>query len=296
MSHEESATTPETAPGGPDADRVLALERACEHGLREHLPGLEIVDRRLELMSGEDGTRRVDLLGVDGSGRAVLIVFSDGASDDNLLVALESVAFARHHADLLARHVQSLRGDAPVALRRPPLSVLVAESFAPRLLDKLALLPARELALYEVIEVKSGSRSSVGFRPVESARAPSRSARTTEQFIAALPPEMRACAEILVRRLPRLDERLTCTSSEDSLVWRVDERDLCRLDRVPEGLVASDATAPEPIPMRDPRDVGELLDRVIRASRGLPEKPAIGLERAHTQLLTPDEIAAFRDP
>lgn len=292
----------ETSAGTFSASRLAALERACELGLREHLPGLEIVDRHLELYPPDhvDGAaRHVDLLAVDASGRVILITFTDGSSDETLLVACESVAFARIHADVLARHVGSLRAGADAAARRrPPLSVLVAESFAPRLLDKLALVPARELSLFEVLEVKSGGGASVGFQPVQSSRAgagASPGVWTPEQFVAVLPAAERAYAESLLRRLPRLDDGLTCVGSEESLLWRSKDRDLCRLDRGPEGLLAWAGTESEPIRLLGMADVEELLDRVIRGHLGAPEERPAGPERSSVALLTPDEIAAFRD-
>jgi hypothetical protein len=142
-----------------------------------------------------------------------------------------------------------------------------------------------------VTELKGADRSSVGFRPLGSAG----STASTEQFLAALPPAERTCVESLVRRLARIDERFVCTPSEESLVWRAGERDVCRLDRTDRGLVAWDATGNEPTPLRGPADVGELLERVIRGSRAPGETPAPELERGPVQLLTAEELAAFRD-
>ncbi len=288
MNGANSMSSEETPVAGSDS-RAAAIERACELGLRSHFPGLEIVDRRLEIAAEGDSGRRIDLLAVDGTGRAILISFIDGASDEGLLAALDSVAFARQYREPLEQHLRSVRADVGGVRARAPLSILVAESFAPRVIERLALVPPRELALFEVIELKGAGHSTVSFRPVGSARSPV----DAEQFLAALPPGERACAELLARRLPRIDERFLCTPSEDSLVWRAGDRDVCRLDRAADGLVAWDATSNEPIPLRAVADVASLLERVIRATRAPAEKPE---PRAPVQLLTPEELAAFRDP
>lgn len=277
-------------PESSDVERLVALERACELGLREHLPGLEIVDRHLEL----GGARPVDLLGVDGAGRPILIVFSDGVSGDAALSALEAVAFARNHAELIARHAGSLRKGAAAASARVPLAVLIAEAFSPRLVEQLAVVSARELALFEVTMLKGESRSSVGFRAVASRPSLASLERTLEQFLAALPPEERSLADLLARRLARLDERIELSCGEDSILWRLGEREVCRLDRAAAGWLAWVDADSFPIQARS--DFTPLLDRVVRGSFEIDDGPPAKFATDQAQLLTPDEIAAFREP
>ena len=88
-----------------DQNEIEELQRDLERGLAESVPGLEVLDRELQL--GEKSC--ADLAGIDASGRLVFVMLVDGDGDASALAVLDALAYARENGALLARHWKSAR-------------------------------------------------------------------------------------------------------------------------------------------------------------------------------------------
>lgn len=284
---------------GPDGGRPDRREVAPALARAPH--GIEVLDHGLALSK----TTRVDLVGVDGAGRLVLVLLVAGAAAD-AHAALEALAFVRRRGQQLAEHL-----GRPLARASETARVMLIAGAATRALcDLVAPLAVAGIELCEVCELEShrGTRTFVGpvsgratsvaaaaGRPGDQARdeagdEPGRSAR--DELL-----------EDLVRRIERIDERIEVERSAKTLRWRLDGRELCSLSfggALPGGRVGGDE---QRIELDDGAVAEAFLERVMERFLELAEEPPAGEPYAGArrtlgtgQLLTPEEIEAFREP
>ena len=289
-------------PGDPNGS-TQSIYRAVERGLGEVVPGLEILDRDLEL--AEDLT--VQLVGRDARGHLVLVLVVEGDADGLTVVALEALRQARAQRSLLSRHLGDprLRGDLPERV------YLISDSFDDLVVGRLTPLLGDAIELFEVRTVRSArGENAYLVRIHSSAEGPAAAeSESTSVFLAALPEEVRDVARIVVRRLSRVDDELDRSSTRQQVLWRSGEAVLARLgweDGLLRGSVPSRGSA---FPLRSERDVDPFVEEVVssyvenlRASphtdlqppleEGRPPLAALAVEQA---VLTSDELDAFRD-
>ncbi len=276
-----------------------ALLSILETDLLRLVPGLGVVDRglvltRAHVRGSED--RRADLVLLDESGRALIVLVVDGRGDDTVLAAIDALAFARASGDALARPTR------PLAPREISARVaLVAETFSARALEGLAILPESELMLLETRKMASETGSRTRLVRLELMPARSQSpAVSRETFLATLPEFLRGTAELLLRRLARVDAEIEFSFAEGAVEIRCGERELCVLE-VHDGSLRGEIPALDrEIQIRGMDDADLLLDEVLREH--LLDLEAIPLVRApksprpsEAPLLSPEEIAAFRE-
>jgi hypothetical protein len=306
----------------PSAD----LEAELLDALREHFPGLEVVDRALELGPSADGrTARADLAALDACGRVVLVAFVDGG-EETVIDALDAMALVRANRRAIAQHMRSL-GDTssrplvrdpssrPVVCDRssrsgsratsdlPPLYAIIAEAFAPRTVRALSAAAPRELLLFEVRELASRRGTLVTLEPAGDAAVSS--------GLGHAPPASAALVATAAALIDRIDTELERRDAHDSVVWRAGRRSLCSIawsgeklfGVVDDGNCASDLCREADIPV--------FLDRVLAAhladlshldgagASDVAGRDAADIDRPRGRnsevLLTPEELAAFRD-
>jgi hypothetical protein len=276
-----------------------ALLGILETDLLRLVPGLGVVDRGLVLtrahVRGSEG-RRADLVLLDESGRALIVLVVDGRGDDTVLAAIDALAFARQNGDALARPTR------PLAPREISTRVaLVAETFSARVLEGLSILPERELMLLETRKLASetGSRTRLVRVEAVSERGPD-PAVNRETFLATIPEFLRATADLLLRRLARIDAEIEFTFAEGAVDIRCGERELCVLE-VHDGSLRGEIPALDrTLPIRGMDDADLLLDEVLREHlhdlESIPlVRPARSPRPSEEPLLSPEEIAAFRE-
>jgi hypothetical protein len=269
-----------TGPDGPERAALLGL---IEEDLPRLLPDLRVVDRGLALSRG-----RAELLLQDRGGRAWILVVADGRGDETLLAAVDALAFARANGEALCDPAGS-RDPRDLAAR----VLLVAEAFSERALEALALLPERELHLVAVrrLESQSGERARLVRLEPASAR-PAASGRAG--FLAAVPDALRPVAELLLRRLARLDAEVELSFAPQTAWIHLGPRELGSLDVHEATLIATLPSLDRRSAIRGQDDADVFLDHVVSEHlRSLDEGE--GLARAAREpLLTPEELAAFR--
>lgn len=280
----------------PRARAPALLADACERDLGRRFPGFALLDRELALTAdeGEPDARRADWVGVDATGRAMLVLFVDGHAEETILLALDALAFARARGSELAAHLTARAHASGRAIdaARVPLTVLVAESFDPRVVRALSPLPESSVALFEagVVRTQAGTQTTLRI-----AGAPATFEPDPAERIASWPIEMRARAELLTRRLGRLGSDVRCVATADALCWMIEEEPLVWV-RNAEGMLVGGLSAHADARALDPESARErFLDDVVRAyvQRDADSQAAGGMPEG--DLLTPEEIAAFRD-
>lgn len=290
--------------GGPQElrgrEERTALLAAFESDLPRLLPEVRVVDRALDLSRGPvrgTASRRADLLALDAAGRPVIVLLVDGRGDDTVLAAVNAVAFARHSSDALAQP----RREEP----RPAIAgrvALVAESYSSRTLEGLGLLPEDELLLFEARRVESASGSQIRLarvRPSSPAREegppPAR-----EDFLARVAEARRGTADVLLKRLARVDAGIEGSFEEGQASFACEGREICRLDVEEGALQGSIPALKRRLPIHGPDDVDAFLDEVLREhilllGEGWGTPPPAAARPAEEPILTAEEIAAFRD-
>jgi hypothetical protein len=324
MSAEIETPSPSPAP------RLAEVESALADGLSDHLPGLAIVDRALAMPTGEGrAALRADLVAIDAFDRLVLISLVDGRADATAIDALEALSILRESRPLLAQHLRSPR----VRSAGPLLLVLVAERFGERITRGLASVSSRELRLLEMREISSASGSRLYFAPIEPARdahgahglhadggrRPTAEPGSTgpveapihARFLESVPELVRPAAELCMARIDRIDSELDRRPGVDLVSWRYRDRRLCSLVWTGERLFGQIEDEGGSVPLSRSSEIDPFVDRVVsahlcrledgdsgarieeRSSAEKREEP--GSELAEGVLLTPEEIAAFRD-
>lgn len=280
----------------PRARAPALLADACERDFGQYCPGFALLDRDLALTADESApnARRVDWIGVDATGRAVLVLFVDGHAEETILLALDAISFARASGTELAQHLtaRAHASGRAVDRARVPLTVLVAESFDPRVLRALSPLSASAVALLEIGVVRTQAGTYTTLRVAGSAPAPND--LDPAGLIGSWPAEMREGVERLARRLGRLGSDVRCVTTSDALCWMIDEEPLVWV-RNAEGMLVGGLSAradARALALESERE--RFLDDVVRAYvRRDAESEAAAMPAG--DLLTPEEIAAFRD-
>ena len=286
--------------GSPAPGWLAGFREGPLAALREAVPGLEIVDRDLDVGEG----RRADLVGIDGDGRAVAVLYTDGHDPDAVLVALDAFAWLARHRGLLADHLESARLDPGLE----PLVVLVAERYDERLLERLAGLSRSAVRCLElrVVTSRRGERTYLVPARLPFGGGDVEDPDGRRALLRALAPESAALAEALMRRLDRVDDELERVPDGQGVVWALAHERLCGLHASRGALIGSIGRRPA-APIRSAADAEDFLERVMGAyARHLGAPEAAGGDRTGegegepfdptAPILTPEEIAAVQDP
>ncbi len=287
---------------------LLSLEGTLER----NFPGLEILDRDLELSE----RFRADLVAVERSGRLVLVLLVEAEGDEPVLAALEALSFAEHNAAVLAAHFEEPR----LRVDQPPRVLLVAQSFSPSLVARLKPLFGSAVELFEVRCVKSARGENVFLATVggESQVLAAAGTATEEAFLSRLGPDLESIARHAIDRMARVDEDLLLAVSGTRLTWSFRGAGLARLELVGDRVHGSVAPDHEPRALRSLAQVDffveEVLGRYVSSlgmdsgplelpgmspelTKNLPELPetSASLDLGEADILTAEELRAFQD-
>ena len=293
---EEGAERPQGRPAASGERDPLA---ALLEGLDELVPGLELIDRDLEL---EDGLR-ADLAAADPAGRLWLVRVAGEDTDRAALEALDLCARLARELELLVRHL------GPERLRpgRPPRLVIVSPSCDARLAARLAPLAACGVEVIGLRTVKSANGERAYLVRLEASGRPVASEVGVSAFLRALPARHEALVNELLERMQRLDEELSASADASAIVWRLGGEVLARVEHSGERLQASVAPRHEPVTLDGApaleRFIELALARLVRvlglARAPVPTeagpRPVRAVARADEPLLTDEEIQAFRE-
>ena len=290
---EPSARSARGRGGAPEEG--LGVAQALASGLADVLLGFEVIDRDLAFDEGG----RADLVGVDGSGRPVLVLVGGEDSDRIALEVLDTLSYARRHAVLLARHLRSprLRPGAEARL------LLVQPSPDPRLVDRLLPLLGRGVEIFGVRTLSSAGGERSYLVPLEPPRPSGGLGRPQSggAFLEDLSGMQRELCRTLVQRMRRLDDELEVEGGPSGILWSVQGETLAQVERGEGGLRGGVAPDFEPRRLVAERDVDRFVEsamtRLVQllGDDGAGPEPG-GLEAFEgEELLTADEIAAFRD-
>lgn len=262
--------------------------------LPEVLPGFELLDRDLEL----EGEGLARFVGIDASGRLVLVLEAGGEGEEPILTALDALAWARRSLPGIARHLRCERMRTDLA----PRAVLIADSFSRRLTERLVPLAGRGIDLYELRTLKSRTGSTRWLVPTPSSEAQpeDREPASVDAFLDALPSELRECARLVVAKMRRLDDELDCHATRSSVAWRFRGGTLTRLELADRSLFLAVAPRFEPRALASSaeveRGIEEVLTRYVdelQGGRGSGGLPSVVLPMP-APVLTREEVAAFR--
>ena len=287
---------------------LLSLEGTLER----NFPGLEILDRDLELSD----RFRADLVAIEKSGRLVFVLLVEGEGDEPVLAALEALAFAEHNAPVLAAHFEEprLRAD------QPPRVLLVAQSFPPALIGKLRPLFDSAVELFEVRCVKSARGENVFLATVggESQVLAAAGAATEAAFLSRLAPDLESIARHALERMARVDEDLLLGVSGSRMTWSFRGAGLARLELVGDRLHGSVAPEHEPRALRSLAQVDFFVEEVLgryvsclgmdpdvlelpgnrqETALNLPELPTSegSIDLTDADILSAEELRAFQE-
>jgi hypothetical protein len=272
------------------------------------LPGFEIVDRELELASEDGGDPvRADWVAIDATRRLVLVRLVDGRTDEAVLAALECAGALRASRGLIARHL----GARELSPNGRALVVLVSEAFSARALRRLSVLSPLDVRVFEARDISSAAGAHTALVPIDPEHPGAVLAeQSTAEFLAHVPDARRGAAELCLARIDRLESDLECCAALDAIAWRHRGRALCSLACVAGELEGAVGARGETSAIRSGRDVEVFVERVLGehlrlldAQFGGPDDAPQALETAENAalplapgvLLTPEEIAAFRD-
>jgi len=272
---------------------------ALLEGLDELVPGLELIDRDLEL----EGGVRADLAAADPAGRLWLVRVAVEDVDQAALEALDLCARLTGELELLVRHL------GPERLRpgRPPRLVIVSPNCDARLAARLAPLAACGVEVIGLRSVKSANGERAYLVRLEASGRPVASEVGVSAFLAALPARHEALVNVLIERMQRLDEELSASADASAIVWRLGGEVLARVERSGERLQASVAPRHEPSALDgEPaleRFVEQALGRLVRvlgltrAPEAVEPGPRAVRPAVHGDepLLSAEELQAFRE-
>lgn len=284
------STQPEL-PGGTEGIDLEAI-------LRKALPGLTVLDRKLEL----DGPLNADLVAIDASGRLVLVLLPGAseaqdtlAGERTVLGVLDALVWARRHRDLLARHLQGSQLNEDLQ----PRLVVVAERFSERVASRLSALDPDDVMLLEVRSLRTEAGASTYLvDPAPNAAVAGHPASST--FLETLDEDLRAQAELLLKRLGRMDSGVHVVCTVESLKWIFREHPLCGLTEVGGHLEGSLPDASDPLPLREPGSLEAFVDLAMARFVELTESEDAALQQVELipaeprPLLSASELDAFK--
>ncbi|MBL8863498.1 MAG: hypothetical protein JNK02_16025 [Planctomycetes bacterium] len=221
------------------------------------LGGFEVLeeDLRLEPAPGlgrEDGAPRVArLAGVDGEGRALLVLAEDG--EEAVLAAVDALAWCDAQGELLVRRFGA---DAALA----PGVVLIVSEPEPLLLAALAALRAEDLRVFTARRVR-GARGDFS-ELVEVSRAAAGTRAQPAAWDADLPEAARGFAAWIRAGMARIDEGLEPSTGPRGTIWRHGRGRLVALRASARGLEAD--IEGRRMPIADAEDVERLLALALR--------------------------------
>jgi len=287
--------------------------RAIERALAAAPHGIEVLDHGLSVSTTEV---RIDLVGVDSQGRLVLVLFVAGDAEDALF-ALRVVALVRRHGGQLAEHIGRALEDPGLRAR----VVLVAGRATRELSELVEPLAAGGVELFETCTVESrrGMRTFLVSPPAMAGAGLARLADTRPEDLgpgaleSAAPgrgdapsgSEPSSVVAELGRRIERIDDRIEGERTATALCWRLNGQELCYvaldgevplgyLESGDDGCLLGDTAAAEGF-------LANVLERYLAFAEGPPagggrRAGGVGGALGGAQLLTPEEIEAFREP
>ena len=278
------------------------VARAVEVHLEGLLPGWMVIDRQLEIGDGPTA----DLVCTDGKGRLALVVLVEGGAQETVLSALETLSFLRRHAGVLARHI-GMRLDE----NSTPRLVLLAEHFAPKATARLVpLLESEEdsLSLFELRTLKTERGEALWFSPVSpGADEAGLRVLTFESFVERLSDTDQGIARTLAADLMRADPAVRTEVRRSQVTWRLGDVELCTLSNKTGELVLQ-VPGHEGRPLEESFDRSIVLEPVLERLLEEVQGEAEPIEDEEDddlgplvlgnpeQLLTPEELEAFREP
>jgi hypothetical protein len=273
-------------------------------GLDEIVPGISVLDSELAF----EGGARADLAAVDPSGRLHLVLVAGEDADRAALEALDALGVLRTQLELFVRHF----GEGRINPERSPRVLVVSPGTDTRLAERLAPLADAGVSVLGLRTMRSRAGERSYLVKLDTGGRTAAASTGTAAFLRGLPSRLEALGNALVERMQRLDEELTPTADATTVVWRLADEVLVRVERIGDLLQASVAPRHEPLPLGDLADLERLTEkvyarlvRVLNLTRG--EEPLAPLEpgaargdgRREAQrdepLLTPEEIQAFRE-
>jgi len=259
-------------------------------------PGFDLLDRDLVLARH----RRVPFVGVDGTGRLVLVLCLEPETGDAASLALDALAFARARATALVKHLNAPR------LRAPLTAVVwvVAREFGADERVRLQRLEPGAVRMFECVCIES--QRSVGeyllevSAPSEAAPgAPAAAAAPAASGpLAALAPGVRELVEGVIRRVEHLDDDLEATRTPDHIAWRFQDELVCSISLLGGELAGAVPGGSFDGAIAGPADVERFLGAAVQrylAVLGHGDLIAVPRPGPAAPLLTPEELAAF-DP
>jgi len=282
-------------------------ERLAE-GLTDVYPDLTILDDALEVGGG----RIVDLVGVDGRGRLVLVQRVGETDEPALFGLVSAAAFAQANRDLLVNHLGAVR-----TTTSPPLAVLVAEHVTPAFVECLNVLRPDLVRVFEECSIASARAGRKAY--LRSVYPPAPLDRPqpipdVARFVRALPVDLRPRADELVRRIARIDDEAECVVSEKAVTWTLEGRLLGTVLFEDGHLVGRVPPSSQTVRLTGRRECEDFLAQVLQRCVGLigPERPAGnpgdedddelgdeptpgGLSPHPSAILTAEEIRAFHE-
>ena len=268
----------------PGSGESAELWRALEAGLRDVLPGMEVLDRRLVL---DDGGR-ADLALVDATGRLTLVLLADDV-DRTALEVLDTLSFVRRHASLFAHHYRH-----KVASELAARLFVIHPSGDERLTLRLAPLLEQGIELFTVRTLSSQSGERAYLVPLAPAHgaAEQPAAEGEDAFFAQLSPELSVLANQVLYRVGRLDDELEMRATSEALLWRFRGEVLVRVERGPQGLSASVSPHRERRAVTTPEDLEPLLEAALARLVPLFERAGGGASGLSAEAMRPREATA----
>ncbi|MFT5081479.1 MAG: hypothetical protein ACI84E_002141, partial [Planctomycetota bacterium] len=218
--------------------------------------------------------------------------------------ALDLAVIAGRHGDLLARHLDVLDRTAG----QPARLVLVAESIAPRLRARLAMLRTG-FELFELQSLNSMRGQKTYLVPVHTGQIDELAVVekhqnleiAPEEFLASLEAPARDGAEVLLARMQRMDSEFDVHFTHAGGRWSFNGRDFLRIDLRSDRLIGRVLPGGPPLVLEDTIAVESLVEEAFTAyvrllglfddtEEVIEVSPPLG-----EPLLSPEEIAAFQE-
>ena len=239
-----------------DSQPVIDAEsEVLEAAVLDALPGLEVLDRSLEL----DGLR-TDLVGVDAEGRLNLVLFVDGTDEGLPLEVLDTLRLARRQRYLLQRHlgVERLKVEADARVS------VVAANFESLVGERLACLPQNQVQCFKVHEMRSDRGLSTCLLPAFSEpQGGAAAVAPADEFVSGLSATQRETVSELSGRIERIDADVSLASGPGGLEWRYRGAALCRLRGDGESLMGN-VVEGSSFAIEDGHEVEAFLDGCLR--------------------------------